>query len=47
MEEKRKGTIKLTDEPFDDVIGHIEYESKYFAMENNNIIYRRLKMKQI
>ena len=43
MEEKRKGTIKLTDELFDDVIGHIEYESKYFTIENNNIIYRRLK----
>lgn len=35
--------VKITDEPFDDVIGHDTGERKYFTIENNNKIYRRLR----
>ena len=34
---------KITNEPFDDIIGHSETERFYFTIENNDIIYRRLK----
>lgn len=36
-------TEKITDEPFDDVIGHTKFARKYFTNANNNIIYKRLK----
>lgn len=41
-----KGMIhveKITNEPFDDIIGHSDSERKYFNIENNDIIYKRLK----
>lgn len=34
---------KITNEPFDDVIGHDNFERKYFTTDNNDIIYKRLK----
>ena len=34
---------KLTNEPFDEVIGHSENERIYFTIENNDIIYQRLR----
>ncbi len=34
---------KITNEPFDDIIGHSDCERKYFTIENNDIIYKRLK----
>lgn len=34
---------KITNEPFDDIIGHSECERKYFTIENNDTIYKRLK----
>ena len=34
---------KITNEPFDDIIGHSEGERKYFTVENNDIIYKRFK----
>ena len=34
---------KVTNEPFDDIIGHSNNERKYFTIENNDIIYKRLK----
>lgn len=34
---------KITNEPFDDIIGHSEVERKYFTIENNDIIYKRFK----
>ena len=36
-------TEKITNEPFDDIIGHSDFERKYFTIENNDIIYKRLK----
>ncbi len=36
-------TEKITNEPFDDIIGHSNGERKYFTVENNDIIYKRLK----
>ncbi len=36
-------TEKITNEPFDAIIGHSECERKYFTIENNDIIYKRLK----
>lgn len=39
----RSALVKLTDEPFDDVIGHDNGPRKYFTIENNNQIYRRLR----
>ena len=36
-------TVKITNEPFDDIIGHDVSKRKYFTIENNDIIYRRLK----
>ena len=36
-------TEKITDEQFDDVIGHCEVERKYFTIANNNLIYKRLR----
>ena len=41
-----KGKIhveKITNEPFDDIIGHSEVERKVFTIENNDIIYRRFR----
>ena len=35
--------VKITNEPFDDIIGHNEVERKYFTIENNDIIYRRFR----
>lgn len=34
---------KITNESFDDIIGHDNSERKYFTVENNDIIYKRLK----
>lgn len=34
---------KITNEPFDDIIGHSDVERKYFTIENNDIIYKRFK----
>ncbi len=34
---------KITNEPFDDIIGHSESIRKYFTIENNDLIYKRLK----
>ena len=34
---------KITNEPFDDIIGHSEGERKYFTVENNDIIYKRFR----
>lgn len=34
---------KITNEPFDDIIGHSTCERRYFTIENNDIIYKRLK----
>ena len=34
---------KITNEPFDDIIGHNDLVRKYFTIENNDIIYKRLK----
>lgn len=36
-------TVKITNESFDDIIGHNNGERKYFTIENNDIIYKRLK----
>ena len=36
-------TEKITNEPFDDIIGHSGFERKYFTIENNDIIYKRFK----
>jgi len=36
-------TEKITNEPSDEIIGHSEFERKYFTIENNDIIYKRLK----
>ena len=36
-------TEKITNEPFDDIIGHSDFERKYFTIENNDIIYKRFK----
>ncbi len=36
-------TEKITNEPFDDIIGHSDTERKYFTVANNDIIYKRLK----
>ena len=36
-------TEKITNEPFDDVICHSVSKRKYFTIENNDIIYRRLR----
>lgn len=36
-------TEKITNEAFDDIIGHSEYERKYFTIANNDIIYKRFK----
>jgi hypothetical protein len=35
--------VKLTNLPFDQVIGHNNGERKYFTVENNDIIYGRFK----
>lgn len=35
--------VKITNEPFDDIIGYSESKRKYFTTENNDIIYKRLK----
>lgn len=46
IKENLKGIIhieKITNEPFDDIIGHSECERKYFTIENNDIIYKRLR----
>ena len=34
---------KITNEPFDDIIGHSEGERKYFTVENNDIIYKKFR----
>ena len=36
-------TEKITNESFDEIIGHSEEKRKYFTIENNDIIYKRLK----
>ena len=36
-------TEKITNEPFDDIIGHSDCERKYFTIENNDIIYKRIR----
>ena len=36
-------TEKITNESFDDIIGHSDFERKYFTIENNDIIYKRFK----
>lgn len=36
-------TEKITNEPFDDIIGHSDFKRKYFTIENNDIIYKRFK----
>ena len=36
-------TEKITNEPFDDIIGHSDSERKYFTIENNDIIYKRIR----
>ena len=36
-------TEKITNEPFDDIIGHSENERVYFTIENNDIIYQRMR----
>jgi len=36
-------TEKITNEPFDDIIGHSDFERKYFTIENNDNIYKRFK----
>ena len=36
-------TEKITNEPFDDIIGHSDCERKYFTIENNDTIYKRIK----
>ena len=36
-------TEKITNEPFDDIIGHSDCERKYFTIKNNDIIYKRFK----
>lgn len=46
IKENFKGIIhveKITNEPFDEIIGHSACERKYFTIENNDIIYKRLK----
>ena len=34
---------KITNEPFDQIIGHSVSERIYFTVENNDIIYKRLR----
>ncbi len=34
---------KITNEAFDDIIGHSDIQRKYFTIENNDIIYKRFK----
>ena len=36
-------TEKITNEPFNDIIGHTDSIRKYFTLENNDIIYKRLR----
>jgi len=36
-------TEKITNELFDDIICHSDFERKYFTIENNDIIYKRFK----
>ena len=36
-------TVKITNEEFDQIIGHDTGERKYFTIENNDIIYKRFK----
>ena len=36
-------TEKITNEAFDDIICHSDFERKYFTIENNDIIYKRFK----
>ena len=44
VDEKQKGlhTVKITNEYFDDIIGYSNLNNKYFTVENNDIIYKRL-----
>lgn len=35
--------VKVTNYQFDEIIGHNTCERKYFTLENNDIIYKRLK----
>ena len=45
IKDKFRGRIhteKITNEAFDEIIGHSECERKYFTIENNDIIYKRL-----
>ena len=39
----KKYTVKLTNNEFDDVIGYNPNERKYFTIENNDVIYKRLR----
>lgn len=34
---------KITNEPFDEIIGHSECERVVFTIENNDVIYRRIR----
>lgn len=45
VDESLKGLdiVRITNECFDDIIGHSDCERKYFTIENNDIIYKRLK----
>jgi len=36
-------TEKISNRPFDEIIGHSECKRTYFTLENNDIIYDRLK----
>ena len=41
VEYKGCNLVKVTDLPFDDIIGHTDNKQEYFTLENNNIIYKR------
>lgn len=43
VEYKECNLVKVTDLPFDDIIGHTDNKQEYFTLENNNIIYKRLR----
>ena len=43
VEYKGCNLVKVTDLPFDDIIGHTDNKQEYFTLENNNIIYKRLR----
>ena len=43
LPEMKKYTVKITNLPFDDVLGMEICKRKYFTIENNDIIYKKMK----